>query len=70
MADVDWVTLWRDAEKAAAAAEAEVARLGQAAADPRAAALFARAKALRDQADAVREQMLVRSGARPQARKT
>jgi hypothetical protein len=65
----DWVKSWHDAEKAAADAEAEVARLGQAAADPRVAELFARAKALRDEANALLEEMLVKSGAKPETRK-
>lgn len=42
---------WLAAERAATQAETEVAALGQAAADPRVAALFLKARQLRDEAD-------------------
>lgn len=64
MSERDWLTSWREAQKAAEEAEAQLARLGQAAPDPRAAELMLRAKELREVADGVLEQMLVKSGAK------
>lgn len=45
------LNLWREAERAACDAEAEVANLGQAASDPRTRDLFIKAGKLRNSAD-------------------
>ena len=57
---------WRLAEMAALEAEAALAGLGQAAADPRVAEVICSAKALRAKADTMMEELLQRSGARSQ----
>lgn len=55
---------WRLAEQAAVDAETTIARMGQGAPDPRVAELMARARQLRDTADALLAHIL-QTGARP-----
>lgn len=65
MPDDDLFERWRRAEQAAVDAELALARVGQAAADPRVAELAVNAARLRREADDLLAEILLQSGARP-----